>query len=352
MNIGTRITLLCLLLAGFACTTQTSDNHNSQKSTIFFEHGFRGNPDRYFDLEFHKLCWQHGDYNPLTSQRADAIPETLSKQISSEEINKKNWPIRWFAKLKRELVLFFALRRSALAQDNDLMALERSLQANKAQQSNFIFVGHSNGAAIGLNSMQSFKWRAGIFFTPFCHGGLAFRGFPPVSALRETNFNEKYIVPLLRKISVPRYKHHGRQPLNLAQFNGDDPNNIATFGVNKKTPLLIISVKNDPKVPQYHQFALYIALKEAGYEVYFYEVEHGDHEYIMTQEQRDSYPEEYNALKAVVQGFRSHVERNTALPKILTQRSGAKTLHYIQERLARQYNMDLEMLKEKIAQLA
>lgn len=317
-----------------------------QQLPVFFEHGLRGNPERYASRGIQKLLGLENDTRtPYSSARGDAIPEELSETISFTAIQARNPLWRWAWRCHRELVLLRALRGSALGQQQDVQRLKALFEKNGTQEQlpesqEMLLVGHSNGAAIALNTMHDMKWRGGILFAPFCHGSLAFRHFPPLSEVSKSDVTEQYIVPAIRSLLVPLYTRTERQPIDLAASE-----------MNKETPILIVSIKDDPKVPQYHQFALYLTLKKAGYTVYLYEVQHGDHEYIMTEAQQKQYPEEYAELAAVAQGFRAYTEGSGGIPLPLANRDAAE----IERRLIALYGKasvtNLETFQHDIAAL-
>lgn len=116
----------------------------------------------------------------------------------------------------------------------------------------------------------------------------------------------------MRKMLVPKYKHTGLQPINLAHQS-----------LNKKTPILIISVKDDNKILQCHQIALYAALKKTGHDVYFYEIQQGDHDTLTKK-----HDQAQSELRSVIQRFRDYIELQDtaaeipfALQSLLTQLS-------------------------------
>jgi hypothetical protein len=254
---------------------------------------------------------------PFSFTREDEIPAELTAYLSLQKIQERNIMWRWFWRLYREIVLLRAARGSSLGQGSDLQPLQNMFSNNGGMSSaDCILIGHSNGAAIGLNIMQQIPFRGSVFFAPPCHGGLAFRGFPPIASLPRTWFFETYVIPALRWIALPKYNDNCMQPILLGKSV-----------CNKHTPMLIVSIKNDHIVHQFHHIALYIALREVGYDVYFYEVENGDHQYIMTKAQQKNDPQGYQDLQDTVQGFLNYVRGVGTLPiSLLEQKRSSQFL--------------------------
>lgn len=267
-----RLALLCAL----SCTIR------SQEVFYYFGHGLRGNSNQYLKP------YLTGVFPPqatiLTTNCCDHTQEEEAHRLKSLPLWK-----RIPARIRRELVLLGALRRASMGQEEDQKLVLDLIASKGLRTENCIYIGHSKGAALGANLLQKHKFKGAILLTPFCDASLAFRDYPPLSSLPRISCIDDYFIPFLRYFLLARYNNQGQQPLH---FEENSP----------KTPILIVSVKNDTSVPQYHQFKLYIKLKEMGYDVYFYEIQSGNHNTLAWSDSRA-----HEEFVAVIQAFQNYV---------------------------------------------
>ena len=183
-----------------------------------------------------------------------------------------------------------------MAQQEDLNRVATCISQDGRLTKDCIYIGHSKGAAMGANLLQNYIFKGAILVAPFCDANKAFRDFPPISSLPHIRFIDNYVVPCLRYLILPKYNSKGQQPL---LFTKNSPNIV------QKTPILIVSVKNDGLIPQYHQVKLYVQLKQTGHNVYFYELSSGDHSTLAGGGLHNSV---HQQLVAVIQGFQHYIE--------------------------------------------
>jgi predicted esterase len=265
-----------------------SSNEIEQRIFYYFAHGLRGNKDRYRASYFEGF-FPAGTSTVISENGPDFIEEELSKSIELTKIKKMSFWKRISMRFYREFVLICALRRSVMAQQEDQNRVLNAIDEKLLETKNVIYVGHSKGAGIGANLLQYYQWKGVILISPFSHADQAFRDFPPISSFPKYTLVEKYLIPILRFLLLPKYDSKGQQPLDIKH---DSP----------KSPVLIISVKNDDVVPQIHQKNLYNKLKANGYTVYYYELQSGTHGSLA-----DNYPQEHERLISVVDAFRKYV---------------------------------------------
>lgn len=279
----TLILTLAPLIASAATLVRTTP-----KPWVYFGHGLRGNRER-FNRPCYLGLWPTG-ISVYAADGPEAVSEEVSRAIDPQRIaempllQKLYWSAYRFGYLN-----FWALRGAAMGQQGDLERIAQLVTAHNLATEDGMYVGHSKGASTGLNEFYHRKWRAGIFITPFCNGTRAFREFPTAASLPQA------LIPTVCTVLLPNYDPAGQQPLDLAHSP-----------VNRDTPLLIISVKGDTKVPQYHQFAIYNKLRHAGFSrVYFYEIQQGDHD-TLAQHNAAAHEE----LVETVQAFQRAVDQN------------------------------------------
>lgn len=301
--------LLQLLLVGtLQLVSQTSHGmlslateHAAKAHDIFyyFAHGLRGNATRLHQRYFEGFFSDNKKI--LAANGPDCIEESISQSIDPQKISALSsmWQ-QMRARLYREWVLICALRRATMAQQEDQSRVTTCISQDGRSTNDCVYIGHSKGAALGANLLQTHVFKGAILIAPFCDASKAFRNFPPISSLPRMGFIDNYVVPCLRYFLLPKYDSKGQQPLDFAD---NSPN------VSPQTPILIVSVKGDNKVPQYHQVELYIKLKNTGHNVYFYELQSGNHDTLLGGGPHNRAHPEHRQLVAVIQGFQRYIER-------------------------------------------
>jgi predicted esterase len=265
-----------VLLCAFSCTML------SQEVFYYFGHGLRGNNKQYLKPYLTGVFPEEATV--LSINGCDHTQEEPAHTLNTLPL----WQ-RVPARIRREMVLLRALRRAVMGQAEDQKRVLDTIASQGLRTEDCIYIGHSKGAALGANLLHNNQFKGAILLTPFCDANLAFRDYPPLSSLPHIPFIDNYFVPFLRYFLLARYNRRGQQPLH---FTEDSP----------KTPVLIVSVKGDTSVPQYHQFKLYIKLKEMGYDVYFYEIKSGNHNTLAWNDQHA-----HQEFVAALQAFQNYV---------------------------------------------
>jgi predicted esterase len=263
--------------------SQEPSNSVPQEPMITFLHGSRGNGTR---IKNYRMFLPSG-LPECAPDGPDHIPEEVSVNMHHDVNQATNRFSKFYAQVKRELILLEALRRSTMAQEGDMLCVLKRLEQAGAIHADKLIFGDSKGGALALNLLGAGllpQARGVVVFSPYFHTDLAVLNFVGTP---QTKLMQGYVGPAFRALVTPMRSERGPQPAISVQ-------GIAKHA--KETPILIGALMNDTKVPAYDQLALYIRLKEAGCNVRLVTVEEGIHGELAKSP-------EHERLAAVVQSF-------------------------------------------------